>query len=240
MRKKLLIVCLLAPMVIAATMISTAYSIRTGDDYGGGEAQGTSLKTRGSIGGAVGGETRSTSYVVYTGVRTRAADVGPVVVFENLSKETLTTNEGCSIQWHSTIDGDFYVEVGGNGTPGSGTQIDYGTCTTDLTVETYVNEFDLLDNQGNTVYIIVDNGFNTFYAAIAITDDQVLPDMSFTQITVQGSVDDATVTDVYVNSVPVSVVSGQYQALVNTSLDEIIIEATNGEGETVRRTIRVW
>ena len=240
MRHKLLIICIVAPLAIGAVMASVSFKARVAQDCGGGAALSSGFKTRGSIGGAVCGPAQSTAFISYAGPLPRTQHTGAIVVVENITRAALTTGEECFVYWHATVDGDFTIEVGGTGTPGSGLVVDSGSCLADASIESRIHELSLTDDDRSIIYIYVDDGSDTYYAAVVLTDDQTPPDATFTQVTVEGSVDDASVTDVYVNTVSVPVASGQYQAVVSTGLSEIIIEATNDKSQTMTRKVRTW
>jgi len=245
---KWIFLCLVALSAIAATMASGAYVARIGEDAGGGPALSTTLRTKGSIGGSVDGETKSTNW---TGALPRTP-IPPVVVVEGVSKPALTTGEECIISWHSTIDGYFYVEVGGNGTPGSGGRVDEGPCTAYVSIESKVYESDLPDNQDSPVYIIVDTGLGTPpYGTVTLTDDQIAPEFAaFDIVRIQGTVSDSSVTEVVIKVAgqpdwQVPVISGSYDCTTPLGLSpsgttEVILEATNSEGKSVQRKIKMW
>jgi hypothetical protein len=70
--------------------------------------------------------------------------------------------------------------------------------------------------------------------------DTTPPEITLKKIMVNGSVDDATVTDVDINGITVTVVAGAYSHEVDvSSTDTITVSATNGAGKTVTRTIEV-
>jgi hypothetical protein len=73
-----------------------------------------------------------------------------------------------------------------------------------------------------------------------INPDTTPPVITLKKITVNGSVDDDTVTEVVINTVSVPVVGGAYSHEVDvSSTDTITVSATNGDGKTVTRTIKV-
>lgn len=70
--------------------------------------------------------------------------------------------------------------------------------------------------------------------------DTAPPEITIRKITVAGKVDDTTVTGVEMNGVSVPVVAGAYSREVDvSSTDTITVTATNGDGKTVTRTIKV-
>lgn|GEM_PF-3439332 len=241
MNRKFLIVGFIAAVALAATMTSSGYGTRTVQDCGGGLTASTSFNAKGSIGDSVGGSSGSTSFLVYSGaLRHTEQPPESAVVVESVSKGALTTKEVSVIRWHSKINGNYYIELGGNGAPGSGVLISSGVCSANVPIETDIYEAEIPDNQRHQIFIIVDTGSGYYYASVVLFDDQIPPNISIQKITVKGSVDDATVTQVIVNGVSVPIVSGKYEAEVSTALSEIVIEATNSKGQTVKRTIRLW
>jgi len=241
MKRKLIIIAfiILSPVVLTAAMTSGSYTLQVGQDSGGGDTESAAYKLRGSVSGAVAGKAQSVNYVIHVGAVPRAGQGLSVISIESITRQALSTGDRCTINWHSAVDGDYYVEVGGNGSIASGTAVDSGLCSADSGIVSQVVEADLDDNMKNTIFIIVDDGTKVYYAAIVILDDQVPPDANFTKITVNGTVEDDTITEVLVSGVPVPVTGGQYQAVVNTFGPEIIIEATNSSGAKAQRKIRI-
>ncbi len=92
-----------------------------------------------------------------------------------------------TITWRSSDDGTYSVEVGGNGTPGSGTQIDSGTCLADNPADTVIGETDIENNTVQNVYVIVNSGSETFSGYTQVTDDHTAP-TSTTLLPADGSV----------------------------------------------------
>lgn len=80
-----------------------------------------------------------------------------------------------TIAWESSVDSTYYVELGGDGTQGSGTQVDSGSCAFDTRMETTIHETDIADDSTQTVYIIVESGMQTATSRTEITDDHTPP-----------------------------------------------------------------
>ena len=86
-----------------------------------------------------------------------------------------------------------------------------------------------------TVVLNLDTGTGTI-----ITKDKTPPEITLKTLTINGGVDDDTVTEVEINGVPVPVTAGKYSYEVDVSSTKTItITATNDKGETVTRTIEV-
>ena len=238
---RLLILSLAALAGLAAVMVSTNHAALVAVDSGGGGALSANLALRGSsIGGAVAAGARSVNYVVYTGpLQRRAGQPVSTVVVENVSKSALRGGEQCTLRWRSTAGGTYYVEVGGNGSPGSGTQVATGSCTGGASVNTAIQESVLPDNQRHPIYVIVDAGSYTRYAGVVIVDDQVEPDAAFTRITVSGTVADDSV-EVRVNGAAVPVSDRKYEAQVTTSMDMVTVQAAPPGGVPQTWTITTW
>ncbi len=241
MKRKLAIITfiMLAPAAMAIAMSSGSYTLSGSNDCGGRSASSASNQvTRVSIGGAVARMSQSANYVVYTGPK-RKKEIPPIITINSVSKTALTTGETCTIDWHADRDGSFIIELGGDGTPGSGTQLASGNCLAAISVLTDILESDLTDNAQNTIHIIVDDGATQSFAAVVLLDDQVGPDVSFTQVTIRGTVDSDSITEVDVDGVPVPVTARQYEAIVNTPASEIYISIKNQYGATTTRIIRL-
>ena len=81
---------------------------------------------------------------------------------------------------------------------------------------------------------------NTAEASLGEGVDVTPPEITLKTFTINGSVDDDTVTEVEINGVPVPVTAGKYSYEVDVSSTKTItITATNDKGETVTRTIEV-
>jgi hypothetical protein len=144
------------------------------------------------------------------------------------------------ISWTANSDADYFIEVGGTGVKGTGTQIASGTCQAGIQVQSQVSEQNLPDNVISTVFVIVETATDTAFDSCEITDDQAPPVIELTRITVTGFVTDPTVPAVVANGQVYPVNGGQYSFTINAPVgSEIIITATNADGFTAIRKITV-
>jgi hypothetical protein len=100
----------------------------------------------------------------------------PVVTISSVSPRVIGPLQASAVRWSCTHDGSYLVEAGGNGAPGSGSQIENGSCFASVAVTTPVNESNIADNTTATIYVIVtDNAAQTAFAFTDITDDHIPP-----------------------------------------------------------------
>jgi len=188
----------------------------------------------------VGGKAGSGSFRCVGGPVRIVVPVQSAVVIDAVERRWLAAGESATITWHSRVDGDFYVEVGGNGTPGSGVLLDSGTLMAGAIMQHRINEADLPDNAPTAVYFIVSTATRTSFASILLYDDQLPPSVELHSLHISGHVDDPTVTEVLVDGVPVPVQQdGRWSADVGSPPGEIIIEAQNSKGIKVTRKITI-
>ena len=135
-----------------------------------------------------------------------------------------------SFTWISDKNGSYDIIVNGN-------VMDSGVCSAGVPKSQPILETDLVDNSQNGVMVVVTAVSEQNNAVVGIYDDQIPPDFSVAKITVTGTVDDDTVTQVVVNGVNVPVLSNSYTAEVSSGIDEITVEATNAAGKIVTRII---
>jgi hypothetical protein len=82
------------------------------------------------------------------------------------------------ITWHCNMDGTYYIEVGGSGVPGSGSQVDTGSVTAYTDKQITIGEEEIADNATETVWIIVDSDGEVDSASVQLTDDETAPSLS--------------------------------------------------------------
>jgi hypothetical protein len=99
----------------------------------------------------------------------------PTILIESVSAQVLGSGGSATITWRSDLAGSYSVEVGGTGTPGSGTPVESGTCAADTPVNSVITEADLTDNSANTVYIFVTASSITGSVNTTLYDDQMPP-----------------------------------------------------------------
>ena len=100
----------------------------------------------------------------------------PAVQIDSVSQSILGTSQSSTIDWTCMHDGTYSVEVGGNGTPGSGIVITTGSCQTNDNLQSIIDEEDLPDNQASTVYIIIPEAPCARFATVTLYDDQTGPE----------------------------------------------------------------
>lgn len=119
--------------------------------------------------------------------------VAPQISINSVSESLLGPNITTStINWQSEVDATYHIEVGGNGTPGTGTQVETGSCFADTPIDTAVDESEIPDSTTQNIYVIIEAGTETFSNYTTITDDHTAPSSSVTSPgdgTVRGSVD---------------------------------------------------
>lgn len=137
------------------------------------------------------------------------------------------------IKWKADKTGTYTLEIGGDGTTGSGTLIENGSCTAGVEVTSYVFEDNVTDNTEVTVYVIVDDGSRSGYALTEITDDHT-PPTSLTTYPINGS-ETSSVTNItgtaydnggsYVESVRISIYNGTsyYNGASFSSSNEVLL-----------------
>ncbi|MBN1810095.1 MAG: hypothetical protein JW909_13595 [Planctomycetes bacterium] len=226
---------------IAIGAVSANYMINPAAvDQGGGTAFSSSYEMQGSIGGtAVGTTATSANYSLEVGYIGPAAAVDWLEITQLPTPDTIGGGGTSEFKWTSQKAGTYYIEVGGDGSIGSGTQIGTGTCAAGVEETTSVTEANLADDAANTVYVIVDAGGDVLAKQAGIVDDESAPAITLVQVAVAGTVDDATVTEVLVNGSSVAVAAGAYSGMVTTGMDSITVEATNGASQTVVKTVTV-
>lgn len=209
-------------------------------DQGGGYASSSSYQLQGSIGGPAIGLATSASYKFSGGFVPGGGSTNWLQITQLPAPDTIGPGITSEFKWMSTYDGTYYIEVGGTGAIGSGTQIGTGSCTAGSEETVTVNDSQLADDASNTIFVIVNSaGHGVLAKQVAITDDETSPVITPTQVTISGTVDDATVTEVLVNGSSVTVTAGAYTAVVTTSMDTITIVATNADTKSVTKTVKV-
>jgi len=99
----------------------------------------------------------------------------PTVTIFPLSSVVLGPGQSLTVSWQSSKDGTYSVEVGGDGTPGSGFQIESGTCQAYSPVNSTVYETDLPDNTSASLFVIVTSDSFSGFTSVTLTDDQMPP-----------------------------------------------------------------
>jgi subtilisin family serine protease len=100
----------------------------------------------------------------------------PAVVVDSVSQYVLGPGEqSAAITWTCKHDGTYSVEVGGDGTAGSGDVIAGGVCYVDDQIVTQVFESDLPDNQASPIYIVVAEALCAGFATVTLYDDHTAP-----------------------------------------------------------------
>jgi len=162
------------------------------------------------------------------------------VTIGTVDPASIPASEISTISWTANADADYFIEVGGTGIKGTGTQIASGICQAGVQVQTQVSEASLPDNAKSTVYVIVETATDAAFDSCEITDDQTPPEIELTRITVNGFVSDPTVAAVVANGQVYPVNGGKYSFTINAPVgSEITIIATNESGFTAVRKIKV-
>jgi hypothetical protein len=97
------------------------------------------------------------------------------VIIDSISQTVLGSGDSATITWHSDIGGSYSVRVGGTGTPGSGTEVESGSCSAGVQVASVIDESDLADNAVSAVYIFVTAASETGSVGTHLADDQIPP-----------------------------------------------------------------
>jgi len=164
----------------------------------------------------------------------------PFVTIDVVDPAAVPASGAAVISWTADADADYFVEVGGSGTRGTGTQIASGACQAGIQMQTLVAEQSLPDNAKSTVFVIVETANVTGFDSCEITDDQTPPVIELASITVTGFVTDPTVPVVIVNGQVYPVNGGKYSFTIDAPVgSEIIIYATNKSGFTTSKKVKV-
>lgn len=114
--------------------------------------------------------------------RMTEAPTGVPVVTLNLVSPTEIAPDNISsvnfstVFWQTSVGGTYRVELGGDGTPGSGVLLENGSVVGATPTTTDLHESELPDNRQSKIFIIVDDGSgNRGYASFNLTDDQTAP-----------------------------------------------------------------
>jgi hypothetical protein len=142
------------------------------------------------------------------------------------------------VTWASARNGTYTVSADGR-------QISSGNCYAGEPIITTVYETDLTDDSDGQIVIAVTSGSEHQSASVAVTDDVTAPQFTNLGLTkVTGEVTDNTVSEVTIiiagqPDAVVPVVSGVFTYTVAPGVTEMDVEATNGLGQTSRRTVRI-
>lgn len=240
-RKRIVLIALMfAAGVVIAAMSSTNFFLDpVVVDQGGGEAASSNFVLQGSIGGPAIGSASSTNYKLEIGFIGPATSDNWLQISQLPTPDTIGPGISSEFKWISQKSGSFYIELGGDGSIGSGTQLRTGTCTATVEETETIAPAQLTDDASNIIYVIVDSGSGVLSKQVAIIDDETSPLVTLTQVAVDGTVDDATVTEVFLNGSSVTVTAGAYSGVVTTGMDSITVQATNGDGKSVTKTIAI-
>jgi hypothetical protein len=105
----------------------------------------------------------------------------PVINIISAIPSVLGAGMNSSIIWQCDVDGNYRVEVGGNGTPATGTLVENGSCTSGSPVTSTVYDSDLTQNTSNNIYVIVtDLSLRVGHGLVQLTDDHVAPGSAVT------------------------------------------------------------
>jgi hypothetical protein len=208
-------------------------------DQGGNPAQSALYGQHASVGGAVVGKTDSASYKLSTNFFGRGTlPTDWLRITQTPQPMTIGAGNESVFKWISTHDGDFWIELDGNGTPGCGTMISTGSVAADDERTETIYDTDLNENEANDVYVIVvDDSAETKFRVVTIIVDTEKPFLEITCIAVSGTVNDEEAV-VKINDVAVPLTGGAFDAEVVTNLDSIVVEITN-DRETVYKYITV-
>lgn len=102
----------------------------------------------------------------------------PTVVIDSVSQRVLGSGDSTIISWQSDLAGDYSIEVGSTGTPGTGTEILSGVCEAASVVDSVVTESELTDNSLNTIHVFVTVSAITGSVNTYLYDDQIPPQSS--------------------------------------------------------------
>jgi hypothetical protein len=129
-------------------------------------------------------------YTVYTRGTDAAGNVEAVsegVVFEvrqgvpaveiiSVSTHVVGPERNALVYYQSDTDGAYYIELGGDGTPGSGTELASGTIAADNAMSISVTPANLPDNETEKVFFIVEEtGGNAGHVSVTFAHDRTPP-----------------------------------------------------------------
>lgn len=104
------------------------------------------------------------------------AEGAPAVYISLVSPTEVGAGQFSTVMWTSSINGSYTIEVGGDGTWGSGIEIAKDKVSSVKTYTTIINESKLPDNRPSKIFIIVRDRFdNEGFASFVLTDDQTPP-----------------------------------------------------------------
>ncbi len=110
-----------------------------------------------------------------------AAAFLPAVTINSVNPSVVGPTQDSNVNWVSNASGTYYVEVGGTGNIGTGTQIATGSCTASVPVNTTVLASDIPDDTTATVWVMVDDAGTVGKKSTQITDDHTPPASDVTQ-----------------------------------------------------------